>query len=101
MLLEAVITPSVRSKDVMPERLRLVSSELSSDLSPAVLDGPTLPGITRSRDVCARFQTPWQTSAERYWNPVQSFWSFEASWGVSPSAPSLWCSQLTVNAMAA
>ena len=37
--------------------------------------------------MCARFHTPWQTSAERYWNPVQSFWSFEASWRVSPTAP--------------
>src|SRR6185437_14808211 len=53
----------------------------------SVLVGLRLPPITRMRDMCARFQTPSQAAAERYWRLVQSFWRFEASWRVSPTDP--------------
>ena len=37
--------------------------------------------------MCARFQTPSQAIAERYWHLSSSIWSFEASWRVSPTDP--------------
>jgi putative SOS response-associated peptidase YedK len=35
--------------------------------------------------MCARFQTPSQAAAERYWRLLHSRWSFTASWRVSPT----------------
>jgi len=37
--------------------------------------------------MCARFQTPAQAAAERYWRLIESTWKFEASWRISPTDP--------------
>jgi|SRR6185437_11051912 len=35
--------------------------------------------------MCARYQTPGQAVAERYWQLIESLWNFEASWRVLPT----------------
>src|ERR1700752_2188094 len=37
--------------------------------------------------MCARFQTPAQAAAERYWRLVDPRWQFEPSWRVLPTDP--------------
>ena len=35
--------------------------------------------------MCARFQTPAQAAAERYWKLIEPYWNFEPSWRVLPT----------------
>lgn len=35
--------------------------------------------------MCARYQTPGQAAAERYWQVIEPLWNFEASWRVLPT----------------
>jgi putative SOS response-associated peptidase YedK len=37
--------------------------------------------------MCARYQTPSQAAAERYWRVIEPLWRFERSWRVSPTDP--------------
>ena len=37
--------------------------------------------------MCARYQTPSQAAAERYWRVIEPLWRFEASWRVLPTDP--------------
>lgn len=37
--------------------------------------------------MCARFQTPAQAAAERYWKLIDPLWRYEASWRVLPTQP--------------
>jgi putative SOS response-associated peptidase YedK len=37
--------------------------------------------------MCARFQTPAQSAAERYWQLIEPVWHFEPSWRVLPTDP--------------
>ena len=37
--------------------------------------------------MCARFQTPAQSAAERYWRLIDPLWHFEPSWRVLPTNP--------------
>jgi putative SOS response-associated peptidase YedK len=37
--------------------------------------------------MCARFQTPAQSAAERYWRLIEPQWHFEPSWRVLPTDP--------------
>ncbi|HUI59412.1 MAG TPA: SOS response-associated peptidase [Steroidobacteraceae bacterium] len=37
--------------------------------------------------MCARFQTPSQAAAERYWKLIDPLWRYEASWRVLPTQP--------------
>jgi putative SOS response-associated peptidase YedK len=37
--------------------------------------------------MCARYQTPSQAAAERYWRVIEPIWQFEASWRVLPTDP--------------
>ncbi|HET9107433.1 MAG TPA: SOS response-associated peptidase [Steroidobacteraceae bacterium] len=37
--------------------------------------------------MCARYQTPSQAAAERYWNVLEPLWRFEPSWRVLPTDP--------------
>jgi putative SOS response-associated peptidase YedK len=37
--------------------------------------------------MCARFQTPAQAAAERYWQLIDPRWQFEPSWRVLPTDP--------------
>jgi len=37
--------------------------------------------------MCARFQTPAQAAAERYWQLIKSDWTFNPSWRVLPTTP--------------
>ncbi|MGH8295527.1 MAG: SOS response-associated peptidase [Steroidobacteraceae bacterium] len=37
--------------------------------------------------MCARYQTPSQAAAERYWRVLQPLWHFEPSWRVLPTDP--------------
>lgn len=35
--------------------------------------------------MCARYQTPSQAAAERYWSVIEPLWQFEPSWRVLPT----------------
>jgi putative SOS response-associated peptidase YedK len=37
--------------------------------------------------MCARYQTPAQAAAERYWQVLEPLWRFEPSWRVLPTDP--------------
>ena len=37
--------------------------------------------------MCARFQTPAQSAAERYWSVVEPLWRYQQSWRVLPTDP--------------
>jgi putative SOS response-associated peptidase YedK len=37
--------------------------------------------------MCARYQTPSQAAAERYWRVIEPLWHFEPSWRVLPTDP--------------
>lgn len=37
--------------------------------------------------MCARYQTPSQAAAERYWQVLEPLWRFEPSWRVLPTNP--------------
>ncbi len=37
--------------------------------------------------MCARYQTPSQAAAERYWRVLEPLWHFEPSWRVLPTNP--------------
>ncbi|HEY3785835.1 MAG TPA: SOS response-associated peptidase [Steroidobacteraceae bacterium] len=37
--------------------------------------------------MCARFQTPAQAAAERYWKLIDPLWRYEQSWRVLPTDP--------------
>jgi putative SOS response-associated peptidase YedK len=37
--------------------------------------------------MCARFQTPAQSAAERYWQLIDPLWRYEQSWRVLPTDP--------------
>jgi putative SOS response-associated peptidase YedK len=37
--------------------------------------------------MCARFQTPAQAAAERYWKLIDPLWPYEPSWRVLPTDP--------------
>jgi putative SOS response-associated peptidase YedK len=37
--------------------------------------------------MCARYQTPSQAAAERYWQVLEPLWHFEPSWRVLPTDP--------------
>jgi putative SOS response-associated peptidase YedK len=37
--------------------------------------------------MCARFQTPAQSAAERYWKLIDPVWEFQPSWRVLPTDP--------------
>ncbi|HZO22506.1 MAG TPA: SOS response-associated peptidase [Steroidobacteraceae bacterium] len=37
--------------------------------------------------MCARFQTPAQAAAERYWKLIEPLWRYEQSWRVLPTDP--------------
>jgi putative SOS response-associated peptidase YedK len=36
--------------------------------------------------MCARYQTPSQAAAERYWRVIEPIWQFEPSWRVLPTS---------------
>ncbi len=35
--------------------------------------------------MCARYQTPSQAAAERYWRVIEPLWQFEQRWRVLPT----------------
>ena len=37
--------------------------------------------------MCARYQTPSQAAAERYWQVLEPLWRFEPSWRILPTSP--------------
>jgi hypothetical protein len=42
-------------------------------------------GLCYHQRMCARFQTPAQAAAERYWQLIEPYWKFEPSWRVLPT----------------